>query len=138
MDAANGHWSARPDSEAYVPDFGVRLALYRRAAGLGLTRQKLRTLRPELIDRFGSIPSEVDNLLAIVRIKQLCRTANVAKDAGPKGGVITFRNNQVINLEGLVAFITTQAGTARLRPTISWCSCGPGTSQQIAYPVFNI
>ena len=50
-------------------------------------------------------------------IKQLCRTANVAKvDAGPKGGVITFRNNQVINLEGLVAFINTQAGTAKLRP----------------------
>ena len=102
--------------EAYVPDLGVRLALYRRAAGL-LDAAEIEDFAAELVDRFGSLPSEVDNLLAIVGIKQLCRTANVSKvDAGPKGGVITFRNNQVINLEGLVAFITTQAGTAKLRP----------------------
>ncbi|MAI11760.1 MAG: transcription-repair coupling factor [Rhodospirillaceae bacterium TMED167] len=102
--------------EEYVPDLSVRLALYRRAAGL-LDASEIEAFAAELIDRFGSLPSEVENLLATVGIKQLCRAANVEKvDAGPKGGVITFRKNQVAYLEGLVTFITTQAGTAKLRP----------------------
>jgi len=100
----------------YVPDLSVRLSLYRRAAGLADTAE-IDVFAVELIDRFGPIPEEVENLLATVGIKQLCRVANVGKvDAGPKGGVITFRNNHVANLEGLVEFITTQAGTAKLRP----------------------
>jgi transcription-repair coupling factor (superfamily II helicase) len=69
------------------------------------------------VDRFGDMPDEVNNLLQVVAIKQLCRKAGIEKvEAGPKGAVVTFRDNAVANPAGLVQFITRQASTAKLRP----------------------
>ena len=100
----------------YVPDLGIRLSLYRRIADL-TDRAEIDAFAAEMIDRFGSLPAEVENLLETVAIKRLCLVAGVEKvDAGPKGAVITFRNNEFNNLEGLVEFITSQVGTSKLRP----------------------
>ena len=52
----------------------------------------------ELIDRFGQLPQEVDNLLEIIAIKRLCRDAGVDKvEAGPKGALIAFRQDRFAN-----------------------------------------
>jgi transcription-repair coupling factor (superfamily II helicase) len=70
-----------------------------------------------LIDRFGSLPDEVDHLLKIVFVKSLCRRANVEKlDAGPKGVVVSFRNKQFDNPAGLVNYIGEQGVLAKIRP----------------------
>ena len=122
-EAAAGDWSPQialgmpvliPDD--YVADLSVRLALYRRI-GILASREEIDALAAELIDRFGKLPGEVENLLEIVAIKVLCRAASVDKvDAGPKGAVITFRHNSFSNPGGLVQFITGQLGTVKLRP----------------------
>ena len=40
----------------------------------------------ELIDRFGTLPLGVENLLEIIAIKRSCRDAGIEKlEAGPKG-----------------------------------------------------
>ncbi|MBV8651820.1 MAG: transcription-repair coupling factor, partial [Alphaproteobacteria bacterium] len=102
--------------EAYVADLGIRLGLYRRISTL-LDRQEIDAFAAELVDRFGPLPPEVDNLLEIIAIKRLCRDAGVEKvEAGPKGAVFTFRNNSFANPAGLVDFIHRQVGTAKLRP----------------------
>jgi transcription-repair coupling factor (superfamily II helicase) len=102
--------------ETYVADLSVRLALYRRLGTL-TDRAEIEALAAELIDRFGKLPPEVDNLLRIVTIKALCKTAGVEKvDAGPKGAVVTFRNNQFVNPLGLVTWISRQLGMVKLRP----------------------
>jgi len=102
--------------ETYVADLSVRLALYRRLGSLS-ERDEIEALAAELIDRFGKLPPEVNNLLKIVTIKALCKTAGVEKvDAGPKGAVVTFRNNQFINPLGLVTWISRQLGMVKLRP----------------------
>jgi transcription-repair coupling factor (superfamily II helicase) len=100
----------------YVADLDVRLGLYRRIAHLE-GNEEIDAFAAELIDRFGALPDEVDNLLKIVAIKQLCREANIEKvDAGPKGATLVFRNNTFANPAGLVGFINENAGTAKLRP----------------------
>ena len=49
-------------------------------------------------------------------IKSLCRRANVEKvDAGPKGVVLSFRDNIFNNPEGLIAFIREQGKDAKMR-----------------------
>jgi len=102
--------------ETYVADLSVRLALYRRLGSL-TDRAEIEALAAELIDRFGKLPPEVNNLLRIVTIKALCKTAGVEKvDAGPKGAVVTFRNNQFVNPLGLVTWISRQLGMVKLRP----------------------
>jgi len=103
-----------PDS--YVPDLNVRMALYRRLAELKDSRE-IDSFAAELIDRFGSLPVEVEHLLKVVAIKHLCQLAMVEKiEAGPKGATIHFRNNAFANARGLIRLITEHSGTMRVRP----------------------
>jgi transcription-repair coupling factor (superfamily II helicase) len=69
-----------------------------------------------LVDRFGPLPEEVEHLLQVVAIKALCRRANVEKiEAGPKGVVLSFRENIFANPDGLIAFIHKQGSGVRMR-----------------------
>ena len=102
--------------EAYVPDLNVRLALYRRLSDAERADDR-EALAAELIDRFGPLPPEADQLLKVVAIKGLCREANVAKiDVGPKGAVIGFRGDHFANPAGLVSFIQKNQVAWRIRP----------------------
>jgi hypothetical protein len=95
--------------EDYVADLSVRLGLYRRVANLE-DRGEIDQFAAEMIDRFGKLPTEVENLLQIIQIKRLCRISGVEKmDAGPKGAVLTFHANVFSNPEKLVDFIRRQA-----------------------------
>lgn len=102
--------------ETYVRDLPVRLGLYRRIGALASDAES-EALAAELVDRFGPLPVEVENLLAVMGIKRLCREAGAEKlDAGPKGLVIHFRGNRFRDPVGLVGWIQKQAGLAKLRP----------------------
>ncbi len=101
--------------EAYVPDLDVRLGLYRRLSGLH-SKVELEGFAAELIDRFGTLPREVNTLLLIVRIKEMCKKAGIAKlDGGPKGATVQFHNNKFASPAGLVEFIRDQRGLATVR-----------------------
>ncbi|MCD8497817.1 MAG: transcription-repair coupling factor [Alphaproteobacteria bacterium] len=105
--------------ENYVEDLGLRMGLYRRLQDLE-TPEDIESFAAELIDRFGALPEEVENLLDTVAIKQLCKKAGVASvEAGPKGAVIKFRNNTPPNVEGLMKWIGTKAGSVKIRPDSS-------------------
>ncbi|MBP7066032.1 transcription-repair coupling factor [Ferrovibrio sp.] len=102
--------------EAYVPDLNLRLQLYRRVADLE-GREEIDAFAAELIDRFGPLPAEVQHLLDIVAIKKFCRDASIAKiEAGPKGATLAFRDNSFIDPPGMVLYIQTLRGQAKLRP----------------------
>ena len=56
-------------------------------------------------------------MLKVVAIKGLCREANVAKiDVGPKGAVITFRNDTFKDPMALVQFVQKNQVAWRIRP----------------------
>jgi transcription-repair coupling factor (superfamily II helicase) len=81
------------------------------------TDDEIESFAAELIDRFGPLPQEVEQLMKLVAIKALCRRANVEKvDAGPKGVIIAFRDNAFANPQGLVRFVTEQGSDAKVRP----------------------
>ena len=102
--------------DVYVPDLTARLGIYRRIAQLA-DQNEIEAFAAELTDRFGTVPAEVDNLLKVIAIKQLCKAAGIDKvDAGPRGAVISFRNNDFKNPSGLVDFLGRQRGAAQLRP----------------------
>ncbi|HWM48556.1 MAG TPA: transcription-repair coupling factor [Xanthobacteraceae bacterium] len=102
--------------EDYVADLSVRLSLYRRLAEIEDERE-IDGFAAEMVDRFGSLPDEVKHLFALVAIKSLARRANVAKiDAGPKGAVISFRNDEFADPAQLIAFIGKRGRDAKVRP----------------------
>ena len=102
--------------DTYVADLNLRLGLYRRLSTL-VDHAEIDGFAAELVDRFGPLPSEVENLLQIMTIKRLCREAGVERlDAGPKGATVAFHNNSFSNPAGLIGFIQKQAGEVKLRP----------------------
>ncbi|MYK57697.1 MAG: transcription-repair coupling factor, partial [Rhodospirillaceae bacterium] len=93
-----------------------RLGLYRRLWDLAEPAD-LYGFPAELVDRFGALPPEVENLIETVAIKQLCYPAHVAKiDAGPKGAAIAFHDDLFPDAAALVAYIAGERGTVTLRP----------------------
>lgn len=101
--------------DTYVPDLDVRLGLYRRLSSLA-KKIELEAFAAELIDRFGSLPVEVDMLLRIVRIKGMCRAAGIAKlDSGPKGAVVQFHRDKFSNPAGLAKYLADSRGTAKVK-----------------------
>lgn len=102
--------------EEYVTDLDLRMGLYRRLSTLD-DDAAIEGFAAEMIDRFGPLPPEVEQLLGIVAIKTLCRRANIEKvEAGPKGIVVAFRDNAFANPNGLVRYVTERGSFAKVRP----------------------
>ena len=102
--------------EGYVADLSVRLGLYRRLSFL-VGQDEIEAFAAEMIDRFGPLPQEVENLLEVMAVKQLCKLAGVEQiDAGPKGAVLSFRDNTPPNPERLIGYIQRNFQSMKLRP----------------------
>jgi len=116
-------WSPQINVEApilipddYVPDLDLRMALYRRINELD-DRAGIDAFAAEMIDRFGKLPDPAENLLTVKSIQINCRQAGIAKiDIGPRGALITFRNDQCQNLPGLLGYVQKLGPIAKLRP----------------------
>jgi transcription-repair coupling factor (superfamily II helicase) len=75
-----------------VPEPEVRLNLYAKIAH-GLDRGSEARIAEEIEDRFGPPPDELTALLAVNRLKRLCREAGVSRvDAGPHAIALTFKD----------------------------------------------
>ncbi|MBK5945042.1 transcription-repair coupling factor [Rhodobacter veldkampii DSM 11550] len=120
--AGEGEWSPQINlgvpvmiPEAYIPDLDVRLGLYRRLSSL-TTKVELEGFAAELIDRFGPVPKEVNTLLLVIRIKAMCKRAQIARmDAGPKGATVQFHLDKFPNPAGLVEFLSAERGSAKIQ-----------------------
>ena len=103
-------------TENYVPDLELRMGLYRRLSLLD-TPEEIEGFAAEMIDRFGPLPEEVNNLFEVIKTKITCYRAGIARvDVGPKGGVFQFRNAQFANPAGLIAYMSEAATPVKLRP----------------------
>jgi len=101
--------------EAYVQDLDVRLGLYRRLSTLE-GKVEFEGFAAELIDRFGPLPKEVNTLLVVIRIKAMCKRAQIARlDAGPMGATVQFHQDKFPNPQGLVAFLHENKDLAKIR-----------------------
>jgi len=64
--------------EEYVDEIHIRLNLYRRLSMIG-SDEELLEFSKEVEERFGSLPEEVENLLKIVRLKNLCKNTGIKR-----------------------------------------------------------
>ena len=102
--------------EDYVPDLDLRMGLYRRMNEL-TEATEIESFAAELIDRFGKLPDPTQNLLTVIQVKLNCRKACVAKlDAGPRGALVSFHNDNFPDPAGLIAYVQRLKESAKLRP----------------------
>jgi transcription-repair coupling factor (superfamily II helicase) len=79
--------------------------------------QEREAFAAELIDRFGPLPAEADQLIAVAALKALCRRCLISKlDAGPKGAVLTFRDGGFPDPMALVRHVQERPDDFKMRP----------------------
>lgn len=102
-------------SETYITDMHLRLNLYQRLSKLEELNE-VEAIGAELIDRFGAIPIETENLLKTIYIKILCKKVNVEKvDAAEKGVIIIFKDNKYAAPEALLNYLAKLGSSANFR-----------------------
>ena len=79
--------------DEYISDSNQKIEVYQNIA-LCKNENDIQDIIDELIDRFGNMPKEVENLIKIARIKYLAKAIKVEKIASKKAfAVITFSAN---------------------------------------------
>jgi len=102
--------------EDYVPDLPLRMALYRRINDAD-GRSGLDAFAAEMIDRFGPLPPETQNLILLMEIKGNAKAAGISRlDIGAKGALVSFHGDRFANVPGLIAYVERLNGRARIRP----------------------
>jgi len=99
--------------EEYVAERALRLRLYRRIAGV-VDTAAIEALAEELVDRFGPLPMEVQNLLYQVRIKVLALAAGVSS-IGRDSDQLVLRSDDLeqVDRQRLQARLGADARVAR-------------------------
>lgn len=81
-----------PDS--YISDSSQKIEVYQDIA-LCRSEDDIQDVVDELIDRFGNLPKELENLMEIARIKALCKEKFISKIASKRGFVVfTFESDK--------------------------------------------
>jgi transcription-repair coupling factor (superfamily II helicase) len=100
----------------YIDDSNMRLNLYRRISKID-SKEELDNFAAEMIDRFGPLPAEFENLVDTIEIKQLCKQISIAKlESGPKGFVLTFASAGKMKVDSLLAFVGNHPKEAKMKP----------------------
>lgn len=73
--------------EEYIENSSQKIEIYQDIA-LCKTEEDIQNVTDEIIDRYGPMPKEVENLLEIARIKNLAREANVLKIMQKRDGIV--------------------------------------------------
>ena len=64
--------------EEYIENSSQKIEIYQDIAN-ARSEEDIQNIIDEIIDRYGDIPVEVNNLLEVARIKNLCRITNITK-----------------------------------------------------------
>ena len=75
--------------EEYIENASQKIEVYQDIANCR-TEEDIQNVIDEIIDRYGDMPKEVNNLIEIARIKNLCRKANVIKLQQKQIGIVIY------------------------------------------------
>ena len=79
--------------DEYINDSNQKIEVYQNIA-LCKNEEDIQNVIDEVIDRFGNMPRELENLIDIARIKYLAKQLNIEKIASKKTAVVfTFETN---------------------------------------------
>ncbi|TFZ07983.1 transcription-repair coupling factor [Ramlibacter humi] len=104
----------------YCGDVHLRLSFYKKLASAKNTDQ-IDSLLEEIVDRFGKLPLQAQNLIDVHRLRVLARPYGVVKvDAAPGVTHITFRPNPPIDSLRIIELVQKNrhiklAGNEKLR-----------------------
>ena len=101
--------------DEYINDLDVKMSIYKRIS-LIINNQERNNLMTELIDRFGQLPIEVENLFKLIEIKILCLKNNIEQiEFGRKGILLSFYKNKPFNPDKIIKIGTNNKKQITIR-----------------------
>ena len=111
--------------EAYVSDVSQRLVLYKRLAS-SRNETELGYVRDEILDRYGALPPDAENLLEVIRLKIMARSLGVVAISTGRGElVLTVAESANIDPQRLVQLLTRAGANIRVSPDHKIHAPGP-------------
>ena len=101
--------------EEYIENSSQKIEIYQNIA-LCRTDEDIQNVTDEIIDRYGSIPKELENLLQIAKIKQLGRKANILKISQKRDGIIFLYDMNNFNIEIVNKLVKKYGNKVRFSP----------------------
>ena len=86
--------------DTYIPDQNQKIEIYQDIA-LCKTEEDIRNVIDEMIDRFGNMPDEIENLLEISRIKQLAKAKYITKIQSKFNSIVFTYENDKFNTNSI-------------------------------------
>ncbi len=84
--------------DEYISDSSQKIEMYQDIA-LCKNEEDIQNVVDEMIDRFGNMPNEIENLLDIARIKTLCKKLNISKVQGRRNFVLFMFETGELNID---------------------------------------
>jgi transcription-repair coupling factor (superfamily II helicase) len=112
--------------DAYVANVNQRLVLYKRLAS-SREDAEVDRIRDEILDRYGPLPTEAENLIGVIRLKVLARKLGVlAIDAAKQEIFLTVAETPKFDPQRLVNLLTQANGGLRVAPGHKIVAVAPG------------
>ena len=84
--------------DEYISDSSQKIEMYQDIA-LCKNEEDIQNVVDEMIDRFGNMPNEIENLLDIARIKTLCKKLKISKVQEKRNFVVFIFDAGEINID---------------------------------------
>lgn len=84
--------------DEYIENSSQKIEIYQDIA-LSKNEEDLIEVTDEIIDRYGMMPQEVENLIEIARIKRLCKESNILKIVQRKETAVFYFDAQNFDME---------------------------------------
>ena len=101
--------------EEFIQNASQKIEIYQDIA-LCQSEEDIQNVTDEIIDRYGTIPSEVENLMDIARIKSLCKKQGIHKVSQRKDGIIFAYDKAKFNSEMIDVWINNYGPRIRFSP----------------------
>ena len=96
-----------PDS--YIENGSQKIEMYQNIA-LCRTEEDIQNVIDEMIDRYGVLPKEVENLIEIARIKELAKNTHISKISQKKDGIVFTYYTTPTRKDSLAGINTEEIG----------------------------
>lgn len=101
--------------DEYIENSSQKIEIYQDIA-LAKNEEDLMEVTDEIIDRYGSMPKEVENLIEVARIKTLCKEANILKIVQRRDTAVFYFDVETFNMELVDSLIKEYRNQIKFSP----------------------
>ena len=103
-------------SEDYIPAIDQRLMLYKRLSGVTELKE-LSDIKEELVDRYGEVPEEAQNILLKIMLKIMAIKAGIKRlDISAQQMQVYFSERHQKNPQGIINLVAPEPDRFQLSP----------------------